>query len=159
MPRDLLVLSGGHPYDEDAFADLLGSFTDWTVTHLIHPDAERLVAEGTAASADAMLFYDMPGYRFENGIVDVQPPSDAFKRAMIDRFDKGRGAVAMHHAIAGWALWPEWSEIIGGRFLYQPGEVRGRAEAGQRARPDHPRSQRRGKADRRTAAFGRLLQP
>jgi len=126
MPRDLLVLSGGHPYEEHAFADLLGSLTDWTVTHLIHPDAERLVAEGTAASADAILFYDMPGYRFENGIVDVQPPSDAFKRAMIDRFDKGRGAVAMHHAIAGWALWPEWSEIIGGRFLYQPGEVRGR---------------------------------
>jgi uncharacterized protein len=56
----------------------------------------------------------------------VQAPSDAFKRALIGRFEAGRGAVAMHHAIAGWAAWPEWSEIIGGRFLYQPGEVRNR---------------------------------
>lgn len=126
MPRDLVVLSGGHPYEEDAFLALLESLEGWSVTHLIHPEAERLVAEGTAANADAILFYDMPGYRFENGIVEVQAPSEAFKRALTDRFDAGRGAVAMHHAIAGWAAWPEWAEIIGGRFLYQPGEVRGR---------------------------------
>ena len=126
MSRSLVVLSGGHPYEADAFADLLRSFDGWNVTHLVHPEAEHLVAEGSAANADAILFYDMPGYRFENGIVEVQAPSDAFKRALIGRFEAGRGAVAMHHAIAGWAAWPEWSEIIGGRFLYQPGEVRNR---------------------------------
>jgi hypothetical protein len=32
----------------------------------------------------------------------------------------------MHHALAGWADWPEWHEMLGGRFLYTPGEVRGR---------------------------------
>ncbi|MBD2843314.1 ThuA domain-containing protein, partial [Erythrobacter rubeus] len=54
------------------------------------------------------------------------PPSEAYRRAIVDRFKAGRGAVAMHHALAGWADWPEWHEMLGGRFLYTPGEVRGK---------------------------------
>ncbi len=125
MSRDLLVLSGVHPYEADPFAELLASLAGWTVTHLIHPEAERLVGEGRAADADAVLFYDMPGYTFADGQVTARPPSEAFRRAIMARFAAGKGAVAMHHALAGWALWPEWSELLGGRFLYQPGEVRG----------------------------------
>jgi uncharacterized protein len=122
--RDLLVLSGGHPFDDAAFAELLASLAGWSVTHLRHPEAERLVGKGRAARADAVLFYDMPGYDFSAGRVETRPPSAAFRRAIVDRFESGRGAVAMHHALAGWAAWPEWSELVGGRFLYQPGEVR-----------------------------------
>lgn len=124
--RSLLVLSGGHPYDEDAFAAMLDSLAGWQVTHLIHPDAERLVGEGAADDADALLFYDMAGYEFADGTVTTRPPSPAFKSAIGRRFASGKGAVMMHHALAGWAEWPEWSEFVGGRFLYQPGQVRGR---------------------------------
>ena len=128
MKRDLLVLSGGHPYEAEPFAAMLASLEGWTVTHLVHPEAERLVGEGCADGADAILFYDMPGYTFGDGRVTARPPSEAFRRAIMARFASGHGAVAMHHALAGWALWPEWSELLGGRFLYQPGEVRGRAQ-------------------------------
>ena len=127
MKRDLLVLSGGHPYEAEPFAALLASLDGWTVTHLIHPEAERLVGEGCADDAEAVLFYDMPGYTFADGQVAARRPSEAFRRAIMARFAAGRGAVAMHHALAGWAQWPEWSELLGGRFLYQPGEVRGQA--------------------------------
>ncbi len=125
--RSLLVLSGGHPYEEDPFAAMLAVLSGWQVTHLIHPDAERLVGEGAADDADALLFYDMPGYAFADGKVTSRPPSAAFKAAIERRFASGRGAVVMHHALAGWADWPEWSEMIGGRFLYQPGQWRGNA--------------------------------
>ncbi|QGN54273.1 ThuA domain-containing protein [Novosphingobium sp. Gsoil 351] len=125
---DLLVLSGGHPYEAEPFAEMLDSLDGWTVTHLLHPEAERLVGEGAADQADAILFYDMPGYTFGEGKVISSPPSEAFRRALMARFAAGRGAVAMHHALAGWALWPEWAELVGGRFLYQQGEVRGRAQ-------------------------------
>ena len=128
MARDLLVLSGGHPYEAAPFAAMLASLDGWAVTHLLHPDAERLVGEGAADAADAILFYDMPGYTFGDGQVTARPPSEAFRRAIMARFEAGRGAVAMHHALAGWALWPEWAELLGGRFLYQPGEVRGRPQ-------------------------------
>lgn len=123
--RSLLVLSGGHPYEEEPFAALLDSLGDWEVTHLIHPEAEARVGEGAAEQADALLFYDMAGYEFGDGQVASRPPSPAFVAALERRFASGKGAVMMHHALAGWADWPGWSEIVGGRFLYQPGEVRG----------------------------------
>ncbi len=123
----LLVLSGGHPYDEAAFGALLDSFLDWDVTHLLHPEAEAAVAGGILANMDGVLFYDMPGYHFADGKVDCTPPSEGYKAAITAYFASGGGAVAMHHALAGWALGPEWAEMLGGRFLYQPGEVRGKA--------------------------------
>ncbi|HMO73851.1 MAG TPA: ThuA domain-containing protein [Sphingopyxis sp.] len=125
--RRLLVLSGGHPYDADAFAGLLASLDGWTVTHLIHPEAEAAVAAGAAEEADAILFYDMPGYGFASGKMTTRPPSPAYRRAIPGHFARGRGAVAMHHALAGWAEWPEWADMLGGRFLYAPGEANGEA--------------------------------
>jgi len=69
----LLVLSGGHPYEEapfDALIQLLGrELGEWDVSHLVHPDAEQAVAEGAADEADALLFYDMGGYTFGDGVV------------------------------------------------------------------------------------------
>lgn len=125
--RSLVVLSGGHPYDADAFAALLASFDEWAITHLLHPEAETAVAAGAVESADAILFYDMPGYRFEGGAAATRPPAFTYRRAITDYFARGGGAVAMHHAIAAWAEWPEWSEMIGGRFLYEPGAIAGEA--------------------------------
>ncbi|QYU70849.1 ThuA domain-containing protein [Leptolyngbya sp. 15MV] len=136
--RRLLVLSGGHPYEAGPFAELLASL-DWTVTHLVHPEAEQAVADGALAHADAALFYDMPGYAFADGQAGTRPPSPGFVAAIHAHFAAGKGAVAMHHALAGWAEWPEWSEMMGGRFLYQPGEVHGVAvlDSGYRHEVDY----------------------
>ena len=125
--RSLLVLSGGHPYEEGPFATLLAGLDGWDITHLIHPEAEEQVAKGAADAADAMLFYDMPGYSFADGTVTARPPVADFIAAIERRLAQGRGAVMMHHALAGWADWPNWCEIVGGRFLYQPRAVRGQA--------------------------------
>lgn len=123
--RRLLVLSGGHPYEAEPFGELLASFAGWAVKHLIHPEAEIAIAEGAANAADAILFYDMPGYSFGDGRAATRPPSFTYRRAITDYFARGGGAVAMHHAIAGWAEWPDWAAMIGGRFLYEPGEAHG----------------------------------
>ena len=123
--RTLLVLSGGHPYDEPAFEALLAGLGDWSIRHLVHPDAEIAIAGGAADEADAMLFYDMAGYEFSDGEAKTRLPSAGFQEALLRRFARGHGAVMMHHALADWADWPEWSEIVGGRFLYTPGDVRG----------------------------------
>jgi uncharacterized protein len=122
----LLVLSGGHPYKAEPFAEMLRSLSTWSITHLLHPEAENAIALGAADHADAILFYDMPGYEFGDGKVQSRPPSAEFCAALERYFGSGKGAVAMHHALAGWADWPQWSEWLGGRFLYQSGSVRGR---------------------------------
>tara|TARA_B110000037_G_C16882265_1_gene408485 strand:+ start:463 stop:678 length:216 start_codon:yes stop_codon:yes gene_type:complete len=38
--------------------------------------------------------------------------------------DVGKGMVFMDHAIAAWLAWEEYADIVGGRFLYQAGELR-----------------------------------
>lgn len=124
--RHLLVLSGGHPYEAEPFATLLGSLQGWRVEHLVHPEAEALVADGAADHADALLFYDMPGFTFADGTVTTRAPSTGFVAAIRAHFAQGRGAIALHHALAGWADWPEWAEMLGGRFLYRRETLRGR---------------------------------
>ena len=127
MTRSLLVLSGGHPYEAGPFAELLASLGDWEITHLVHPEGGEADAAGAMAAADALLFYDMAGYSFGEGSVTMRPPSPAFREALAARFAAGKGAVAMHHALAGWALWREWHDWLGGGFLYQPGAWQGEA--------------------------------
>ncbi len=128
MARRLTVLTGGHPFEEEPFAALLASLGDWNVTHLRHPEAEQAVADGALDAADTVLFYDMPGYDFTSGAAVSRPPCEGFKEKLRARFSAGKGAVAMHHAIAGWAAWDQWGEWLGGRFLYRPGKVRGAAK-------------------------------
>ena len=121
MARSLLVLSGGHPYEAGPFNDLLRALGDWEITHLVHPEGGEADAADAILAADALLFYDMAGYTFGEGKVTMRPPSRAFRNAITARFADGKGAVAMHHALAGWALWPEWHAWLGGQFHYQPG--------------------------------------
>ena len=147
--RRLLILSGGHPYEAEPFAAMLRSLEGWSIDHRAHPQAEIDVAAGTADGAGAILFYDMGGYAFGEGRVETRPPSPEYRAAVARWFDRGGGAVAMHHALAGWADWPEWGEWLGGRFLYRPERVRGadRLDSGYRhdvdyqarvVAPDHP---------------------
>ena len=120
--RSLLVLSGGHPYEVGPFEELLAGLGRWEITHLIHPDGGEADAAKAIGEADALLFYDMAGYTFGAGKVTTRAPSPAFRSAVAARFASGKGAVAMHHAIAGWAQWPEWHAWLGGAFHYQHGE-------------------------------------
>lgn len=119
--RSLLVLSGGHPYEAGPFDELLHALGTWEIIHLIHPEGGEADAAGAIVKADALLFYDMAGYSFGEGTVTMRPPSAGFREAITAHFASGKGAVAMHHALAGWALWPEWHEWLGGQFHYQPG--------------------------------------
>lgn len=119
--RSLLVLSGGHPYEAGPFDELLQALGDWNITHLVHPEGGEADAAEPIAKADALLFYDMAGYSFGEDTVTMRPPSPAFREAVTARFAGGKGAVAMHHALAGWAEWQEWHHWLGGQFHYQPG--------------------------------------
>src|SRR5690606_16452588 len=92
--RPLILLSGGHPYETGPFSMLLESLAGWRVTRLVHPQAEQAVAEGALREADAILFYDMPGYRFAEGKAAARPPSFTYRRAITDYFARGGGAVA-----------------------------------------------------------------
>jgi type 1 glutamine amidotransferase len=122
----LLVVTKGHPFDKGAFAALVDGLDGVETTHVEHPAAQHVLNPAAAADYDAILFYDMPGYRFRLGEgVDIEPPPPALVDGIEALLRQGKGMVFLHHALAGWAAWERYGRIIGGRFLYQPGVFAG----------------------------------
>ncbi|WP_207843545.1 ThuA domain-containing protein [Williamsia soli] len=111
------AFTGGHSFDRDAFTDFLGSLPG-EITWFEHPNAELNATELEAF--DVSLHYDMPGTLPE----PADPPA-SLRAAIAAAPETGHGYVILHHAIASWANWDGWAEFVGGRYLYQPGVVRG----------------------------------
>lgn len=149
-PLRVLAAVRGHPFDRNAFAAMFGGMEGISVTFVDQPAAALLMRPGLGASFDAVLLYDMPGIDFAAGRMGTTTGPDAsLREGLAGLLDEGIGVVALHHALAGWPGWPEYSELLGGRFLYRPDAVRGvqRLDSGYRhavdyaaqvVAPDHP---------------------
>ena len=125
-PLNILISVKGHPFERDAFAAVFESFEGIRHTFVEQPASQNFLNPEAAEPWDVLVFYDMPGIDFSTQPPGLVPPSDALKQGLMDLLASGKGMVFLHHAIAGWPLWPEYGEIIGGRFFYLPSECRGR---------------------------------
>lgn len=127
---ELRVLAAvrGHPFDRYAFAALFDGMAGISVTFADQPAAAMLMRPGLSQAFDVLLLYDMPGIDFAGDPVGAPVgPDDGLRRDLLALLDEGIGVVALHHALAGWPGWPDYAELLGGRFLYRAGEVRGEA--------------------------------
>ncbi|WP_225008153.1 MULTISPECIES: ThuA domain-containing protein [Novosphingobium] len=125
-PLRVLAAVRGHPFDRNALAALFDGMEGISVTFVDQPAAALLMRPGLGASFDALLLYDMPGIDFAPGNMGAKVgPDDALREGLTALLDEGIGVVALHHALAGWPGWPGYSELLGGRFLYRPDELRG----------------------------------
>ncbi|CAN5427708.1 ThuA domain-containing protein [soil metagenome] len=116
----ILVVTGGHPFEAEPF---FAVFDDLSATH----GFTWMAADAPTTGTDVVVFYDMPGLRFTRADppVDLTAPNDEQRAVMRQLLDNGTGLVFLHHAVASWPAWPEFAEIVGGRFHYQPGDLRG----------------------------------
>lgn len=121
----ILVSVKGHPYQRDEFFAMFEDMQDLSYTAVEQPASKLFFAPETAADYDAHVLYDMPGIDFSCQPPRLVDPGQEFKRNFIDLLNTGHGFVFLHHAIAGWPTWPEYAEIVGGKFLYLPAELRG----------------------------------
>ena len=126
--KNLLVVTRGHPFERDNFFSMVDALgCDWS--HVEHPAAQSFFKKDNLKKFDAVLFYDMPGLNFEEINDDskffINPPEE-YKNDFLERLDEGMGCVFLHHSIAGWPLWDEYSNIIGGKFLYKSADIRGK---------------------------------
>jgi len=119
-PLNILVSVKGHPYERDAFAAVFESFEGIRHTFVEQPAAQSFLSPEAAAPWDVLVFYDMPGIDFSSQPPELISPPKAMKKGFMDLLSAGKGMVFLHHAIAGWPLWPEYGEVIGGRFFYRP---------------------------------------
>ncbi len=121
-------VTGGHPFEREPLLDAVGAVTaaagaDWE--HVEQPDALDRIRPGLV-DADAIVFYDMPGLRFtrdRNDPVEFVEPPEEYVAGLVELLAAGVGMVFMHHAIASWPTSAEFTELLGGRFLYLPGDV------------------------------------
>jgi uncharacterized protein len=130
-PR-LLLVTGGHPFQQEPLADVFDALAPsrWTQAH--QPDAvawftpERF--DEAVASFNVIVFYDMPGIRFTRSDPPTEfpePPADLIE-GMRRLADAGVGFVFLHHAIASWPATEAFANLLGGRFHYQPAQWNGR---------------------------------
>jgi type 1 glutamine amidotransferase len=122
---DVLLLTGGHAYDREPFLAAWQSDPGLHVTHMEHPAATDAIADGRAAEFDTVVFYDMPG-------VDSRGPAkpERLPAGVQEGFEamtrRGTGLVFLHHALASWPAWEGYAELVGGRYHFWPGTLRGR---------------------------------
>lgn len=139
--RRILVITGGHRVALDDFLGAVAAICSergWVWAHATQPTAQRWLSPEFAGQWDAVLLHDIPGLRLKRGeepIIDGPDPEVA--EALVDLLDQGQGLVVLHHAISAWPGWEGWAEVVGARFLYRPGRLRGEDLPSSGYRMDH----------------------
>jgi len=127
-PR-LLAVTGGHRVDMADFTAMLDAVCTergWVWAHATQPEAQRWLREAHAGQWDAVLLHDIPGLRLARGRApEPHGPSADEAAALVGLLRAGQGLVVTHHALAAWPAWDAWANVVGGRYLYAPGELRG----------------------------------
>lgn len=102
-PVRVTVVTGGHDH-EPSFYTVFDKATGWQVRVNPHPIAYR---GDIRKNCDVLVTYDM-----------IQELPDAQKTNLRNFLEAGKGAVILHHALAGfqdWEWW--WKEVMGARYL------------------------------------------
>lgn len=123
----VLVTTGGHPFEEEPFLATFDNLPGIEWQHASVPEARDYFRPERAGEFDAIVCYDMQGFEFRKPDPPrlLEPPAD-YARGLIGMLEAGQGIVFLHHAMSAWPVWPLWAEIVGGRWHYLPGELRGR---------------------------------
>jgi type 1 glutamine amidotransferase len=113
--KNILIVTGGHDFDREAFYQLFKSFGDVTFEERVHPLGDNALSPAWCKPFDVLLFYDMN-----------QTLSEQQKAAFVQTLQQGTGVIFMHHALAGYQDWPEYEKILGGKYYLKAEEKEGR---------------------------------
>ncbi len=105
---NVLVVTGGHPFEREAFFSLFEGHEGIVYKEAVQPKANEMIESGEADKYDVFVLYDM-----------WQPITEAQKKAFVEMLEKGKGVVALHHCLASYQDWPEFYRIIGGKFYLE----------------------------------------
>lgn len=102
-----LVVTGGHAVDEKSFHAMLDSIPNITWNEVRHPDANSWLAPEKAVEYDFIFLYDA-----WDKITEEEKGN--FTRLI----ENGKPVLGLHHCLLSYNKWPEFSRIIGGRYIY-----------------------------------------
>ena len=115
-PIRILVITGGHDYKIEQFNQMLSSLGD-NITYQIAelPAAYDMFLPENRNKYDVLVFYHM-----------WQKITDEQANVLADCIRKGKPLVALHHSICAYDDWPEYFNIIGGKYFHKPTVLKGK---------------------------------
>lgn len=113
----VLVVTGGHDYNQSAFTGLFESMSG-SISYKIapFPEAFSMFTSQKRNEFDVVVFYHM-----------WQTITEEQKSDMIDCFRQGKPLVALHHSMCAFDNWDEYMHLLGGRYFHDSTVVEGKA--------------------------------
>jgi len=112
----ILLVTGGHSFNERAFYNLFHSMDSIAFDTVTQPSAEDLWDAGMVNAYDVVVFYDMTS--------EISEPS---KRGFLEMCDAGEPLLFLHHSLCSYQNWPEYKNITGGKYYLEPPPGRSKA--------------------------------
>jgi len=102
----VLVITGGHGFEEAPFFQMFSANEGIAFTAASHAKTNATVYDrDDLPGYDVVVLYDM-----------AQNITEAQKEKFMSLFKRGVGLVVLHHALVSYQHWPEYEQIIGGRY-------------------------------------------
>ncbi len=114
-PIRALIVTGGHGFEREQFFAMFDSFEGVEWREVQHPEANDSYTPDERKTYDVIVLYDM-----------VQDITDEQKADFAETVKQGKGLVVLHHAIASYQAWPEYAQIMGGKFFLNAEEFEGK---------------------------------
>lgn len=113
----ILVITGGHGFNNEEFNNMLSDMApeiSYQVAEL--PEAFNMFLPENRDKFDVLVFYHM-----WQTITDDQASNFA------DCISEGKPVVALHHSICAFDDWPEYWNIIGGKYFHKATTFKGKS--------------------------------
>ena len=111
----VLLTYGGHGFEAKQFFAMFDALKDVTYTKAEMPKDAGKLEPGLRPKCDVVVMYDM------------SPPLTAAQQAaFVQLLNEGIGVVSLHHNLGGHRDWPEFTKIIGGKFVFGPVTLEGK---------------------------------
>jgi type 1 glutamine amidotransferase len=112
----VLVITGGHDYKKEQFNSMLESLAPEITFQVMElPGAYRMFLPENRDQYDVLVFYHM-----------WQKITDDQAKAFSDCISEGKPVVALHHSICAYDDWPEYWNIIGGKYFHRETSFNGK---------------------------------
>jgi len=112
----ILVVTGGHAYKVEQFNEMLTSLGDNITYQVVEfPAAYDMFLPENRGKYDVLVFYHM-----------WQKITDEQAKNFSDCIKQGKPVVVLHHSICAFDDWPEYFDIIGGKFFHKPTTINGK---------------------------------
>lgn len=114
-PLNIVVITGGHGFDQKAFPKLFDGYPDINTTFVALKAYTEIFDDVKDWKYDVIVFYNM-----------TQIIPEDRRTNFLSLLDRGIGVVSLHHNIWAYQEWPEFAKIIGGKQFAKPSEFEGK---------------------------------